>query len=201
MDFEILDRRPVVVAVAGPNGAGKSTFYSSHLGSAGLPFINADLLAREFDLDAYAAARMADELRRAFVARGESFAFETVFSDPVGDKLAFLKLAAEAGYAVALFFIGIAGPEVSEQRIAMRVVQGGHDVPSAKLWSRFPRTLDNLKTAIRELPYVLVFDNDDISTPFRLIARFETGRLVESNEPIPEWLRRCLGSEEHRSNH
>jgi len=39
------------------------------------------------------------------------------------------------------------------------------DVPSEKLVSRFPRTMTNLEAAIRQLPYVLIFDNDDLQTP------------------------------------
>jgi hypothetical protein len=34
------------------------------------------------------------------IGRGESFVFETVFSDPVGDKVAFLEEAAGRGYVV-----------------------------------------------------------------------------------------------------
>src|SRR5215470_2469037 len=80
--------------------------------------------------------------------------------------------AARSGYTVGLCFIGISGPHKSEERVAMRVSQGGHDVPSEKLVSRFPRTLTNLTAAIRQLPYVLIFDNDDLRTPFRKVASF-----------------------------
>ena len=183
-----LDRRPVIVALAGPNGAGKTTFYHAHLQPAALRFINADVLARELNLDPYAAARLADALRRQLVEQRESFVFETVFSDPVGDKLTFLKEAAAAGHNVVLCFIGISGPEVSEERVAMRVSQGGHDVPAEKLVARFPRTLANLKTAIRDLPQVWIFDNDDLRTPFRQVAVFENGQRITLNEPVPEWL-------------
>lgn len=120
--------------------------------------------------------------------RVDSFVLETVFSDPVGDKLHFLKNAAQSGYTVVLCFIGLSGPETSEQRVAMRVSQGGHDVPSEKLISRFPRTLANLQAAIRELPYVLIFDNDDLVTPFRKAAAIERGRLVWAADPVPAWL-------------
>ena len=91
MNWAWLDDRPVMVAIAGPNGAGKTTFYHAHIGPAGLRLVNADRLASELDLDAYAAARVADSLRRELVGQRESFAFETVFSDPVGDKLGFLQ--------------------------------------------------------------------------------------------------------------
>ena len=192
MKFAEFDKRPVIVAVAGPNGAGKTTFYDSHLRHAALRFINVDVLARELGLDPYAAANVANSLRRDFVKRRESFVFETVFSDPVGDKLTFLKEAAKAGYTVILCFIGIAGPELSEERVAMRISQGGHDVPSEKLKSRFPRTMSNLAAAIRELPHVLVFDNGDLSTPFRQVAVFEHGKLAFSNAPFPEWFEPLL---------
>ena len=187
-----LDRRPVIVALAGPNGAGKTTFYHAHLRLAALRFINADVLARELELDAYAAARVADALRRQLVEQRESFVFETVFSDPIGDKLSFMKEAATAGYTVVLCFIGVSGPEVSEARIAMRVSQGGHDVPKEKIIARFPRVLANLKAAIRELPHVLIFDNDDLRTPFLHVVSFENARRAILKEPVPKWLKPIL---------
>jgi predicted ABC-type ATPase len=184
------DARPLVVAVAGPNGAGKSTFNEAHLRPAGLRFVNADELARELGVDAYQAAEVAGQLRRALVEQSESFVFETVFSDPVGDKLEFLKLAERKGYAVVLCFIGLDGPDLSEERVAMRVLQGGHDVPADKLRARYPRTMANLAKAIKELAHVLVFDNSDMRRPFRKVAVFGRGRLIEKHAPFPRWLPR-----------
>lgn len=183
------DARPIVVALAGPNGAGKSTFYRAHLSGAGLRFVNADEIAREVGLDAYEAAAMAARLRAELVAARESFVFETVFSDPAGEKLEFLRAAAESGYTVVLCFVGLDSPRTSEARVAMRVCQGGHDVPTAKLRARYPRTLRNLAAAIRSLPHVLVYDNSDLSRPFRRVARFEGGARVEGSGPLPSWLK------------
>ena len=185
----LLNRRPVIVVLAGPNGAGKTTFYQAHLRPAGLRFINTDLLALELGLEPYAAARVADQLRRELVAQRESFVFETVFSDPVGDKLVFLKECVSAGYTVLLCFIGISGSEISEERVAMRLSQGGHDVPSEKLTQRYPRTLANLKAALQELPEVWIFDNDDLGHPFRQIAIFQKGQNILPKKTIPKWLR------------
>ncbi|MFT6863107.1 MAG: putative ABC-type ATPase [Akkermansiaceae bacterium] len=124
--------------------------------------------------------------------QGESFVLETVFADPVGDKLAFLKDAAERGYTVVLCFIGISGPEISDERVAMRILQGGHDVPPDKLISRYPRILANLQSAIRDLPHVLIFDNDDLRSPFRKVTVFDHGKQDASQKPMPTWLRRSL---------
>jgi predicted ABC-type ATPase len=184
----ILDRRPILVTLAGSNGAGKTTFYHAHLKPAGLRFVNADEVARELAIDAYEASRIVTEIRRELIKQRESFVFETVFSDPVGDKLGFLKAAAQSGYTVVLLFIGLSGPETSDQRVAMRVSQGGHDVPSEKLVARFPRTMANLKAALDALPHVLIFDNDDLATPFRTLAVVQNGRLIWTADPLPKWL-------------
>ena len=189
MKESALDNRPVIVAIAGPNGAGKTTFFHSHLREVGLRFINADDIARELKITAYEAAELTDALRRELVRQRESFVFETVFSDPIGDKLTFLKNASASGYSVVLCFIGISGPEISEERVGMRVSQGGHDVPSEKLVSRFPRTLANLDAAIQTLPMVLVFDNEDLAAPFRKVAEFQNGASVFLAALVPQWLR------------
>jgi len=68
------------------------------------------------------------------------------------------------------------------------VSQGGHDVPAEKLVERFPRILANLKAALRELPHVWVFDNNDLRTPYRLVAIVENGGLVKLQPPVPRWL-------------
>lgn len=183
------EKRPVIVAITGPNGAGKSTFHASFLRDCGLRFVNADNIARDLDLDAYAAAKLADSLRKELLGQRESFVFETVFSDPVGDKVAFLRDAAAAGYGVVLCFIGISAPEISETRVAMRVSQGGHDVPSDKLAERYPRTLANLRRAVRELPLVLIFDNDDLARPYRRVAEFAHGEPVMLADPLPGWMK------------
>ena len=188
IDFTRLDRQPLLVAIAGPNGAGKTTFYHAHLESLALPFVNADTLGLELDLAPSEAAAAATALRRALLEDRESLVFETVFSDPVGDKLSFLQHAVDAGYTVVLCFIGISSAEVSEQRVAMRVSQGGHDVPTEKLEDRHGRTMANLGRAIRELPFVLVYDNEDLRRPFRLAASFEHGQALRSSRSTPSWL-------------
>jgi predicted ABC-type ATPase len=187
-----LDRRPIVIAIAGPNGAGKTTFYRAHIAHLELAYVNADDLAREFETDAYESARLAAAYRTALLAEKESFVFETVFSDPAGEKLAFLRDAAARGYTVVLIFIGIASVALSEARVIHRVTNGGHDVPTEKLEARFPRTLDNLRRAVRELPQVLLFDNSDEDRPFRAVASFDHGALVDSQDSVPAWARQIV---------
>lgn len=182
LPLDFLDKRPIVIALAGPNGAGKSTFYESYLADGGLRFINADDLSTAIGLSPYEAAELAASIRRELVNQRESFIFETVLSDPVGEKVDQLASYTALGYTVVLLFIRIASADESMRRVAMRVCQGGHDVPDEKLRARFDRTLANLHRAIQKLPHVIVYSNEDLCSPYRLVAYYENGYAMALEE-------------------
>ena len=182
------ESQPELVVLAGPNGAGKSTFYHSQLSPSQHLFVNADVLAQKLGLGAYESAALADRLRRELLYSGQSFIFVTVFSDPQGAKLEFLEEAVARGYRVTLCYIGLADANTSQDRVAMRVSQGGHDVPDEKLEARFPRTVENLRQAILRLPEVRIYDNSDLRFPFRHLATFRYGQPVFAEETLPGWL-------------
>lgn len=188
----LLERRPILIAVAWPNGAGKSTLYSSHFEPSGLRFINSDEIAHRVKIDAYRAAEAADAIRRMLVDSDESFIFETVFSDPVGEELEFLKDAERRGYTVVLFFVGVDSPATSEERVSIRVAEGGLDVPREKLASHYKRTIQNLRLSLLELSNIRIYDNTDMRKPHRLVAVQESGVLIELHPPIPRWLKPLL---------
>jgi ABC-type enterochelin transport system ATPase subunit len=81
---QVLDQRPVLVALAGPNGAGKSTFFHAHLKPAALRFLNADDIARELEIDAYEAAKVITQLRQELVKRRAPVKREISASDGQG---------------------------------------------------------------------------------------------------------------------
>lgn len=180
LPFAFLDQRPIVVAIAGSNGAGKSTFFETFLADCGLRFINADVLAEGLQISAYEASELAASIRSSLVHQRESFIFETVLSDPVGDKVDTLAKYADAGYTVVLIFIELCDVGESIRRVAMRVSQGGHDVPDEKLKARFERTRANLQRAITSLPHVLVYDNSNLEMPYQLSDIYEHGRRIPS---------------------
>ncbi len=180
---------PVLHLLAGPNGAGKTTFYDEILWPAtGLPFINADLIARRHWPDdasahAYEAARKAAERRRKAIEDRRSFASETVFSHP--SKVELLQQARAAGYRCHLHVVLIP-EELAVQRVAVRVLTGGHEVPEDKIRGRFRRLWKLVRQAIELADEAEVRDNSRAKTPFRLVARYRGGELVGSTD-WPPW--------------
>jgi predicted ABC-type ATPase len=182
----------LLVVVAGPNGAGKSTFVETFLKPTGILIVNPDEVAKGLSPDspeavAYEAARVADTWRRDLAARSVSFCMETVFSDPEGAKLEFLKECQTSGYTVTLVFIGLESAELSLGRVIQRVERGGHDVPDAKIEGRFPRTFDNLRQALTFVDEALLFDNSSSDEPFRFVAAFKTGKRQRRKGFAPAW--------------
>lgn len=137
-----------IIIVAGPNGAGKTTFARSFLPAEGsVPrFINADLIAAGLspfapEAAAVRAARLMLADIATCVSRGESFAFETTLSG-----LAYLRLIEswrKQGYVVSLYFLSLPDVETAIERVALRVQQGGHDIPESVVRRRFAGGLKN----------------------------------------------------------
>ena len=80
----------------------------------------------------YEAALYAARLRERLLAERKSMIFETVMSAP--DKVDFIRRAKDAGFFVRVFFISTSSPKINASRIAARVMEGGHDVPSLRLF-------------------------------------------------------------------
>ncbi len=183
---------PILVVLAGPNGAGKSTFYRAFLRESGLHYLNADDIAAKVGLSVENATRAADALRAELLTVGQSFITETVFSDPVGAKIQFMRDAIAMGYSVTLIYIGLSGPDLSEARVIQRVAGGGHDVPSERLPRRYAQSLLNLRAALEFVPNVRIFDNSSDEEPFRLVYERDAGRAGNRVNPLPRWLAKVL---------
>lgn len=176
--------------LVGGNGAGKTTFYETMLKPLGLPFVNADNIAREIFSDApeeksYEAAKLAEGMRNAQLMRGVSFCFETVFSHP--SKIDFLAKAKAQGYRIILVVIHADDPEVNCARVHQRYLEGGHDVPRDKILARIPRTLENVKTAIPLCDDVRVLDNARLETPYVAVLTIKDGIRTKHIDPLPAW--------------
>jgi predicted ABC-type ATPase len=120
---------------------------------------------------AYDAAAVAAATREALIAARVPFIAETVFSHP--SKLDLISDAQAAGYTVTLHVLLVPERE-SVQRVAHRVLAGGHDVPEEKIRSRYARLWPLDADAITRAELAHIFDNSQIDGPDEL-AMFAGG--------------------------
>lgn len=145
-----------IVIIAGPNGAGKTTFAIEFLpNEADCPaFVNADLIAAGIapfqpEKLAIRAGKLMLEEIKTHVLKGESFAFETTLS---GRGYGCMIPEWQAiGYRVKLIFLSLPNVEMAIERVATRVVQGGHDVPEAIIKRRFEAGIRNFNKIYKSL--------------------------------------------------
>jgi predicted ABC-type ATPase len=197
---------PIFHLLAGPNGAGKSTLYralvAENVLSKDLPFINADIYEREnlaavdsLDERSEAARTWADSERTRLLANRISFVSETVFSH--SSKLTLIQAAIASGYLVALYIVAVDNPKLLLKRVAQRVKEGGHSVPESRILSRYPRTLDNLRSAILIASISYIYDsssiNIDAQTELKLVAIYQPHRISDPlrffTNSVPDWVR------------
>lgn len=181
--------------LAGGNGAGKSTFYRTRLAPSGLPFVNADIIAKLLypqapEAHSYHAAKLAEHMRLELLRQGRSFCFETVFSHP--SKIDFVAHAKALGYEIVLVFIHLCDPALNQARIAQRVSEGGHHVPDDKVISRIPRTLKLIKKTLPLCDQVYILDNSRADNPFQQLAVIRNGCVTFRHDAMPGWGRELL---------
>lgn len=177
--------------LTGGNGSGKSTFYNTRLKPLGIPFVNADLIAKELypdspEANSYHAARVAEDIRQRLIQEGRSFCFETVFSHP--SKIDFVGQAKALGYQIIFVFIHLETSQLNKARVAHRVSVGGHSVPDDKIENRIPRTLKNVEKVIPLCDEVRVLDNSSLNNPFKQLLTLKNNTVVFQEKTLPLWI-------------
>lgn len=142
-------------------------------------------------VNAYFASVAADFIRHKLIGCSKSFTFETVMS--FTDKIELLQKAQSRGYRTYLYYVATEDPAINISRVRYRVTMGGHSVPEDKIISRYQRSIDLLKEAIRFTNRAYIFDN---STHEHIwLAEITEGHLLEmKTNLVPAWFMKALGN-------
>lgn len=157
--------RPTVYIIAGPNGAGKTTFareFLPHYADC-TNFINADLIAQGVspfspDTAAFRAGRLMLGEISLYAKRQADFGFETTLSGHGHLKL--IRDLIKVGYQAHIFYLWVPRVQLALDRVRVRVLGGGHNVPEAVVRRRFDRSIRNFLAHYRLLAESwTLFDN------------------------------------------
>lgn len=134
--------------IAGLNGAGKTTASYTILPEIFNceEFVNADEIAKGLspfnpDTVAIQSGRMMLERINYLLLNNISFAIETTLSTKSYTSL--IKKAKIKGYAITLLFLSLDSVELAISRVAVRVKEGGHNIPKDVIERRFTKGLKN----------------------------------------------------------
>lgn len=168
-------RFPVLLVMAGPNGSGKSTI-TSKLDVIG-DYVNADDIKRHLNCDDLTAAKIAESTREFLLKEGKDFTFETVLSTP--RNLNLMERAKNNGYTVVCIYVLTCNPQINVERVLSRVRNGGHDVPSEKVVTRYKRAMALIPRLFNICDELYVYDNsiDRSNGSVEPILRYKYGTM------------------------
>jgi predicted ABC-type ATPase len=167
---------PRILVIAGPNGSGKSTV-TKNLKKAGL-YINADDIGKFRGCSDLEAAKEAEQIREQCLKEKHSFTFETVLS--TSRNIDLLARARDAGYYIECVFVLTTNAELNVFRVKSRVLSGGHDVPVAKIRSRYEKSLKNIPKLLALCDECYIIDNTE--EPSVIFALKDTKRTIRGNK-------------------
>ncbi len=193
-------KRPTLCVVAGPNGSGKTSTTLQLLANEWTEdslYINPDNIAQEQFGDwnsaeaVMEAAKFATELRYKCLSEKKDFVFETVFSSE--EKLNFLKKAHQEGFFIRFFFVCTNSPEINILRIAKRYLNGGHEVPMSKVFSRYYKSIENANLAVKFVDRAYIYDNSVEDHTPQLLYRTMNGKIVKRyTDYVPNWAKQII---------
>ena len=153
--------------IAGCNGAGKTTASFTILPEVldCKEFINADEIAK--GLSPFQPESVAMQAGRIMLARmdellqkGETFAFETTLATKSYKQK--IEWAQANGYEVTLLFFWLRNVTMAKERVAQRVAEGGHSIPSETIERRYHNGIANLFAIYMDMVDICyIFDNSE----------------------------------------
>ena len=174
-------KKPEIIVFAGPNGSGKSTV--TKLAKIIPPYINADDIKKSLDCSDLVAAQKATEMRENGVLKKKSFTFETVLS--TRRNLDLLIRAKKQGFFIRCIYVLTVDSQINVYRVRQRFLNGGHDVPSDKVISRYFKALSLLPELISVCDVCHIYDNS-LENPFRIFKKRKNEFFCWENELWPK---------------
>ena len=176
-----------IYIIAGCNGAGKTTASFTILPEIldCKEFVNADEIAKGLspfqpEKVAFEAGRIMLERIETLLKSNKNFAFETTLSTKTYKQK--LIQAKTNGFKVKLLFFWLPTIEMAINRVAVRVSEGGHNIPTDVITRRYSRGIENLfKIYIPLCDDWAVFDNSD-ETPELIAEGINSETIITKDE-------------------
>lgn len=173
-----MEQPPQFIIIGGGNGSGKSTSAAFVLPGV-IPYINADDIARalpeaEGENKDVRASRILLNAMDEYESQNKSFAIETTLaSRSLAPRVRRLQ---ERGYQFQLLFFWLSSPEMNIERVAKRVLNGGHHIPEDVIRRRYLGGLKNLFSLYLPIADVWQVYDNTLTDDMKLVASKENNQ-------------------------
>ena len=169
------------IIIAGVNGAGKSTLYQTIENLKEIPRVNIDEVVREIGdwknaSDVFKAGKIAIKRISQYFNEGITFNQETTLCGKT--IIQNILKAKELGYFIELHYVGVDSVEIAKQRVAYRVLHGGHGISEKDIEKRYEESFRQLNFILKECNLVVFYDNTE---KFRRFAIYKDGKVARKS--------------------
>lgn len=85
-----------------------------------------------------------------------------------------------------MFYVGLGDPHLNIERVAIRVRNGGHHIPSKDILHRHYSSIQNLLNHLDLVNDLLVIDNSALNG--EIVLEAENGRVKYQHAKLPDWV-------------
>ncbi|OAS13359.1 zeta toxin family protein [Paenibacillus oryzisoli] len=181
---------PIIYIFAGNNGSGKSTIRNLIVDRLGISVnIDPDALARGIDRmhpesRKISAGKEAIKLAKDCIRNRRDFSVETTLAG--GNAIRLMRDAKANGFEVTMFYVGLGDYQLNLERVAVRVKNGGHHIPSEDIIRRHQTSIQNLLSHLDLIDHLIVIDNS--LAEGRIILGADNGVITYRSDAVPSWI-------------
>src|SRR5699024_4948197 len=185
--------KPIFYVFAGNNGGGKSTIRNLLIDKIGVDInIDPDSIARRIDPLNPESKRVSagkEVIKSVYkhIKEGTDFSIETTLAGQ--NAVRQMLKAKEQGYKITMFYVALEDVTQNISRVAMRVKNGGHDIPTEDILRRNKTSFDQLYRYAHIIDTLVLIDNslDDGKVILEVnnqVITFEADHLPGWSRPI-----------------
>ncbi len=145
--IKIMNNNPTCTIIAGVNGSGKTTFALDYFKNTDNIFINADLIATGLspnnpDVSQFLAGRLMIQNIKKQITNKNNFSIETTLASK--NYLKLIRNLKKDNWEVNMIYLYLSSVDLSIDRVAERVKNGGHNIKMEDIKRRYSRSIGNL---------------------------------------------------------
>ncbi|MCK0470380.1 zeta toxin family protein [Halalkalibacter sp. APA_J-10(15)] len=181
--------KPIFFVFAGNNGSGKSTIRNLIIDKIGIDInIDPDAIARRIDPEnpeknRVSAGKEVIKSVNKYIKEGKDFSIETTLAGKNAIKQ--MQKAKEMGYEITMFYVALNNVHQNIERVAMRVKNGGHHIPTEDIIRRNKTSFKHLYDYAYMIDNLVLIDNSEEDG--EIVLEVNNGFITYEATYLPEW--------------